>query len=275
MTTETTETTESTRDLDPGHPLLPGLLAWELLGGGSHCESWLAWSEDLWSPVVVKLPRPAEVHDADVWEDLVLEARAHARIRHPGFQRLWLAELEADVPHLVLEYVEGPSLATLHDQAALTVPDVVLLALQMASSLRHLHRHHLVHLDVKPGNAVVRNGRAVLLDLGSVTPAGRVFGGLDAPGTTAYMAPELLDEGVVTTAADVFALGSTLGELLEAAPALPGVDALVARMTDPRPEARPEVDEVLVVLHAELASAGSSPWPDWADPARPWSTTTR
>ncbi len=107
------DTVESSRELAPGEPLLPGLLAWELLGGGSHCESWLAWSEDLWSPVVVKLPRPDEVSDAGVWEDLLLEVRAHEGVRHPGFQRLWRAELEAEVPHLVLEYVEGPSLATL------------------------------------------------------------------------------------------------------------------------------------------------------------------
>jgi serine/threonine protein kinase len=268
MRSETTLQPESQRELDPGLPLVPGLRAWQPLGGGSHCEAWLAWSDDLWSPVVVKLPRPAEVQDADVWEDLLLEARAHDKVRHPGFQRLWWAELEAPVPHLVLEYVEGPSLATLHEDAALTVPDVLLLGLQLASSLRYLHRHHLVHLDVKPGNAVVRNGRAVLLDLGSVTPAGRVFGHLDAPGTTAYMAPELLDEGVVTAAADVFALGTTLRELLAKAPPLPRIDDLLGGMTDPRPEARPDANEVLAVLHAELTSVGSSLWPEWADPAR-------
>ena len=55
----TTDTLEPARTLLSGEQLLPGLVAWELLGGGSHCESWLAWSDDLWSPVVVKLPRPA------------------------------------------------------------------------------------------------------------------------------------------------------------------------------------------------------------------------
>ena len=267
-TTVEQERTESRRELEPGSPLLPGLRAWQPLGGGNHCEAWLAWSEDLWSPVVVKLPRPEEVNDAGVWEDLLLEARAHEGVRHPGFQRLWWSELEAEVPHLVLEYVEGPSLATLHADAALTVPDVLLLGLQLASSLRHLHRHRLVHLDVKPGNAVVRNGRAILLDLGSVTPSGRVFGQHDAPGTTAYMAPELLDDGVVSPASDVFALGTTLRELLEKAPPLPVVDGLLDRMTGPLAAERPRDDEVLAVLHAELASVGSSLWPAWADPAR-------
>ena len=143
-----TDTEESWRDLAPGEPLLPGLLAWQLLGGGTHCESWLAWSTDLWSPVVVKLPRPDEVDDAGVWEDLLLEARAHERARIPASSGSGGPSSRRPVPHLVLEYVEGPSLGTLHEQAALTVPDVVLLALQLASSLRHLHRHRLAHLDV-------------------------------------------------------------------------------------------------------------------------------
>ncbi len=121
---------------------------------------------------------------------------------------------------------------------------------------------------MKPGNAVVRQGRAVLLDLGALTPAGRVYGRHDAPGTTAYMSPELLDDGVVSPAGDVFALGVTLRELLEKAPALPVVDDLLDRMTSPQAADRPTDDEVLAVLHAELASVGSSLWPEWADPAR-------
>jgi serine/threonine protein kinase len=265
MSTDAAEahTFESGRELGAGDRLLPGLLAWELLGGGNHCESWLAWSEDLWSPVVVKLPRPDEVSDAGVWEDLLLETRAHQGVGHPGFQRLWRAELEAEVPHLVLEYVEGPTLDSLHEQSVLTVPDVLLLGLQLAASLRHLHRHRLVHLDVKPGNAVVRQGRVVLLDLGALTPAGRVYVH-DAPGTTTYMPPELLEDGVVTPGCDVFALGVTLRELLEAAPTLPVVDELLDQMTGSDAAARPGDDEVLQVLHGELAESGSSLWPSWA-----------
>ena len=258
------DTEESWRDLAPGDPLLPGLLAWQLLGGGTHCESWLAWSIDLWSPVVVKLPRPDEVDDAGVWEDLLLEAHAHRSVAHPGLQRLWRAELDAPVPHLVLEYVEGPSLGTLHEERTLTVPDVVLVALQVASSLRHLHRQRLAHLDVKPGNAVIRHGRAVLLDLGALTPVGRVYGGQGAPGTTAYMPPELLEDGRVTPAADVFALGTTMRQLLAPAPPTPALDDLVARMTSSTPTDRPDDDELLVLLHRQLDAVGSSLWPGWA-----------
>ena len=78
------------------------------------------------------------------------------------------------------------------------------------------------------------------------------------------MPPELLDDGVVTPASDVFALGGTLRELLEEAPPLARVDDLLDRMTSADPARRPDDDEVLRVLHDHLAEVGSSLWPDWA-----------
>lgn len=258
------EPQESTHAVPAGAPLLPGLLAWQLLGGGAHCETWLCWSTGLWSPVAVKLPRPVEVRDADVWRDLLVESAAHARVQHPGFQRLWSSDLVGPVPHLVLEYVEGPSLATLHDQGALTVPDVVLLGLQLASSLRHLHRRGLVHLDVKPSNVVVREGRAVLLDLGSVTPVGRRFPPDDAPGTPGYLSPELHHTGEVGVATDVFALGTTLRELLGRGTVPPALRGLLGRMTSADPTRRPDDDTVLVGLQAALPPDSPGLWPGWA-----------
>jgi serine/threonine protein kinase len=219
---------------------------------------------DLWTPVSVKLPRPAEVQDADVWQDLMVEAHAHAQVDHPGFQRLWKAGLEEEVPHLVLEYVEGPSLATLLDQRVLTSPDVMLLGLQLASSQRYLHRRGLVHLDVKPSNVVVREGRAVLLDLGILTPAGRLYPEGDAPGTPAYMSPELVDRGEVSAGADVFALGTTLRELLAGQVPTPGMQHLLTRMTSADPSHRPDDDAVLHGIQAELDGDSPGLWPAWA-----------
>ena len=104
----------------------------------------------------------------------------------------------------------------------------------------------------------------MLLDLGALTPVGRVYGGQGAPGTTAYMPPELLDDGVVTPAADVFALGTTMRGLLATAPPAQALDDLVARMTSPTATDRPDDDELLVLLHRQLDAVGSSLWPGWA-----------
>ena len=121
---------------------------------------------------------------------------------------------------------------------------------------------------MKPGNAVVRQGRAVLLDLGSLTPLGRVYGRHDAPGTTAYMSPELLDDGVVSPAGDVFALGVTLSELLEKAPALPVVDDLLDRMTSPQPADRPDGRRGARRAARRAGVRRFVPVACWADPAR-------
>lgn len=249
---------------EKGSPLLPGLLAWELLGAGASCETWLCWSTALWCPVAVKLPALAEVRDADVTADLRAEAVNHELVRHPGFQRLWSSDCVGPVPHLVLEYVEGPTAATLHDQGALTAADVVLLGLQLLSSLRHLHRLGLVHLDVKATNVVVREGRAVLLDLGLLTPAGRVFAGDEAPGTPGHVAPELVATGAVGCAADVYSLGVTLRGLLARLRVDAAVGSVVDRMTAADPAERPDADAALRALHAALPAGSPGLWPSWA-----------
>ena len=166
------------------------------------------------------------------------------------------------MPHLVLEYVEGPSLATLHDESALTVPDVVMVGLQLASSLRHLHRRRLVHLDVKPGNVVVRHGRAVLIDLGSAHP-GR-------PGLRA--ARRTRDDRVHAAGAARRRCGHRGRRRLrprhhDARAARDGASRGGSRRPagpddEQRSRGQTGDDEVLAVLHAELVDVGSSLWPD-------------
>lgn len=250
-----------------GQALLPGLLAWERLSAGHRIDTWLCWSSERWCPVVVKLAATApDAADVDVTPELRDEASNLELVGHPGFPRLWHAGWSAATPHLVLEYVEGPNAATLHAEQALTWPDVVLLGTQLAGSLRYLHRRGLVHLDVKPANVAVREGRAVLLDLGSLTPVGRAYPRGDAPCTPGYAAPEVVDLRPVTPAADVHGLGAALVELCEGLGAPPGVGALLRRMTDRDPSRRPATTEVLVSLAEALPAGSPAAWPVWASP---------
>jgi eukaryotic-like serine/threonine-protein kinase len=152
--------------LEPGQELAPGLAAWALLGGGPRCQTWLAWDLERWGPVAVKLPHPHELGRGKAEAALARELAALQGLAHPGLQRLLDARLEASPPHLVFEYVEGPTLAAaLHDQV-FDLVDVLLIGTQVATTLRYLHGRGLVHLDIKPGNTVLREGRAVLIDLG-------------------------------------------------------------------------------------------------------------
>jgi serine/threonine protein kinase len=255
--------TESSWDVRPGEPLLPGLLAWERLGDGAHCETWLAWSEPRWSAVAVKLPRPEEQYDADVRHDLVLESWARERVDHPGVQRMWEARLQDPVPHLVLEYVEGPTIESYVGRGKLTVADVLLVGLQVVAALRHIHLRGLVHLDVKPGNLVLRDGRPVLLDLGIATAAGGCFPVDDAPGTPAYLAPEVAAGDPVSAAADTYALGVSMRDLMPHGQD-GAVGDLLAAMCSARPEARPDDDALLLAMHEALPDGSTTLWPDWA-----------
>src|SRR5947209_4162879 len=92
-----------------GDQLGAGLLAWERLGDGRRCETWLCWCTHRWVPVVVKLPRPGSLGER-TFAALAREAHAVGSLAHPGIQRLLEARLDAPVPLLVFEYIEGPTL---------------------------------------------------------------------------------------------------------------------------------------------------------------------
>jgi eukaryotic-like serine/threonine-protein kinase len=216
----------------PGHQLVPGLLAWALLGDGRRCETWLAWDLGRWCPVAVKLPRPAPAsrsarphRPSRVVAALVAEAEAATAIAHPGVRRLLEARIDQPLPHLVFEYVEGPTLDdALAEDGPFHPTDVLLLGMQLAAALGHLHGRGLVHLDVKPGNAVLRDGRPVLIDLGLVQPVGQPPAGGHRRGSPPWMAPEQVRRQPASPGMDLFALGAVLFELATGSQAFEPVD---------------------------------------------------
>jgi serine/threonine protein kinase len=201
-----------------GEELVPGARAWALLGDGRRCETWLAWSRNHWTAVAIKLPRPGEINQRSR-RALAREANAVLPLAHPSIQRLLEARLEDPVPHLVFEYVEGPTLACLlDDRGALPPGDVVRLGLQIGAALHYLHELRIAHLDVKPQNVAIRDGRAVLLDFDLARPFGERERGSRPDsrgrprGSPPYMAPEQVRRAPASAAMDLFALGATLYE---------------------------------------------------------------
>jgi eukaryotic-like serine/threonine-protein kinase len=255
--------------LAPGEPLLPGLLAWTQLGDGVRRETWLAWSARHWTAVAVKLPRPGLVGDPRVRATLRREAELMRRVCHPAFQRL-LHDGSADpVPHLVLEYVEGPSLDMVLDDGTLGPADLVLLGMHLGAALHYLHGAGLVHRDLKPENLVLRDGRPVVLDLGLAQP-------IDTPGraqgTDGYIAPEQERGEAAAPAIDLFATGKVLieaatGDIDGDTSGLPaGLVELLRRLVDPDAATRPPCAAALMIeLRALLPEDGETPWPAWLD----------
>src|SRR4051794_6423781 len=184
------------------------------LGAGGFGVVWQAWDERLEREVAVKaVPREA---DDDRPER---EARAAARLNHPGIVALY--ELAADDEHvyLVSELVHGSTLADLIQGRALSDRDVARVGAALCEALEHAHARGVIHRDVKPGNVMVvadssARGFAKLTDFGvaHVATGDPLTRTGDVVGTLAYMAPEQAEGKRPTPASDVYALALTLYE---------------------------------------------------------------
>jgi serine/threonine protein kinase len=193
---------------------------------------------------------------------------------------------------LVFEYAEGPTLAmSLDDEGPLHPGDVGRLGLQLAGVLLYLHGVGIAHLDVKPSNICLVDGRPMLLDFDAACPIGRRRP-RDAPiGSPPYMAPEQFRDDQVTAQSDLFALGAVLYEAASgqcpynpeetsdgwtvpqeqgAPPAsdaarLPGPLAdVIDRLLEPRPDRRPaDARSVLTALARSLPPGEEGVWPPW------------
>ncbi len=213
-------------ELAEGDEIVPGRYALRPIGGGWDYEVLLAWDSHRYALVVLKLLRPHLVHDEHTLRALAREAALLERLAHPVVVRGFDAVLDGDRPHLVLEHLEGPTLArTIRRDGPLALEQLVPLAFQLASALHYLANEDVVHLDVKPGN-VILGAPPRLIDL-SVARSVRDAAALRTPvGTDPYMAPEQCDPSVapIGPAADVYGLGATLYQ------------AVTGRVPFPRPK---------------------------------------
>ncbi|HVM64992.1 MAG TPA: serine/threonine-protein kinase, partial [Acidimicrobiales bacterium] len=145
------------------------------------------------------------------------EARLLANLDHPGLVRVFDAVERDAGAVLVMQLVDGPSLASLLAQGSLGEQEVRSAAAQIAECLAYLHAQGAVHRDVKPANILMGTGdRAYLADFGiaRLLDATRLTATGQAIGTLAYMAPEQLSGATVGTGADVYSLGLVLLEAL-------------------------------------------------------------
>lgn len=195
--------------LPRGSELLPGYVVLERIAVGRRLETYDAWDLDRDCRCIVKLVRADRRDEADVIEGLRSEGEIVTTLAHPHLLRGFL--LSDDPPAVVLELLTGSTLAATIDEGRLTVPDCATLGLQLTSVLGYLHRHNWLHLDVKPANVIVQDGRAILIDL---SLAGHPGTGRSGAGTRGYIAPEQAIGRGLAPATDVFALGITMWEAL-------------------------------------------------------------
>jgi eukaryotic-like serine/threonine-protein kinase len=189
----------------------------ELLATGGMGEVWAAHDLLLDRPVAVKVLGGALAGDGRAAERLRREARAAGRLEHPSIARVLDLGEHDGRPYLVMELLEGESLATRIDRAGPMPPDeAARVVAAVADALEAAHAAGVVHRDVKPGNVFLTSaGEVKVLDFGiawCAHDAALTTGEL--LGTAAYLAPERVLGHRATPAADIYALGVVLYELL-------------------------------------------------------------
>ena len=216
------EERRDTWEMQEGDEIAPGLIALQLLGGGTRYEAFLAFDEQLHHATVAKMLRPHLIEDEGALRAFRDEAQLLASLNHPAIARLLRAAIDHERPHILLEFVEGPRLSTLIRRGHLETEQAASLAVEVASALHYLHGLGVVHLDVKPKNLIM-GAPPRLIDL-SIARSLETAASLRIPvGTDAYMAPEQCrpEQGLVGSAADIWGLGATLHEALRGEPAFP------------------------------------------------------
>ena len=254
------------------------------IAAGGVGQVWKAVDLLLSRPVAVKVLRPEYADHPETLERFRKEARHAGALSNPHVAQVFDYGPAGPgwPPYLVMEFVDGPSLADMLVVDPVEPAFALDVIAQAADGLSAAHRAGLVHRDVKPGNLLIGpEGQVKVTDFGIAHAAGQapVTGPNLVMGTTQYMAPERIAGGPGTPASDLYALGIVLHECLTGIPPFEGapadvmaahlylplpplpdgvpaeLDALVARLTAKDPAARMSDARELSVTAAGLRDA--------------------
>jgi Tol biopolymer transport system component len=219
-------------------PLQPGtrLGPYEIvspLGVGGMGEVYRATDTNLKRTVAVKVLPESVAGDADRLARFQREAEVLASLNHPNIAHIHGLEKSAGATALVMELVEGPTLADRFAQGAIPVSEALPIAKQIAEALEAAHEQGIINRDLKPANIKVReDGTVKVLDFGlakAMEPTGVALPSVSQPptittpvmtqagmilGTAAYMSPEQARGATVDKRADLWAFGVVLWEML-------------------------------------------------------------
>ncbi|GAA4092065.1 serine/threonine-protein kinase [Actinomadura miaoliensis] len=231
-----------------GHLLADRYRLDEVVGRGGMGTVWRAYDVTLDREVAIKevvLPPGLSPAERDVlYERTFREARASARLNHPGVVTVHDVVQESGRPWIVMELVRARSLQDLIERAPLEPRRVAEIGLQTLSALRAAHEKGILHRDVKPSNVLITDsGRVVLTDFGiaqaegdsTLTQTGLVMG------SPAYIPPERARGERAVPASDLWALGATLYAAVEGRSPYERSDAmssLAAALSEPVPPSR-------------------------------------
>ncbi len=231
------------------------------IAAGAVGEVWQATDLVLSRPVAVKRLRDGYAGQAEAMARFRAEARHAGALSHPGIAQVYDYG-EADPPSppfLVMEFVDGPSLAGLLDGGPLAPGDAMDVLAQVAAGLAAAHAAGLVHRDIKPANLLVApDGQVKITDFGIAHAAGsaQLTGTGTMVGTPSYLAPERAAGASATPASDLYSLGVVGYECLAGQPPFQGtpMEVVAACQSAPVPPLPAAVPAAVAALVMELTA---------------------
>ncbi len=198
------------------------------LGAGGMGEVYLALDTKLDRKVAIKVIRADSLAGEQLKKRLLREAQAAAKLDHPNICAIYDVNEVGSLTFIVMQYIEGETLAENMDREPLTLSAALALAEQAAEGLAEAHAHGIVHRDIKPQNMMLTpRGQLKILDFGlakqihskdSVDNEAPTAQLLSTPGhvigTMPYMSPEQVQGEPLTASSDMFSLGVTFYEML-------------------------------------------------------------
>lgn len=203
-------------------PLFPQLEIIALIGQGGMGAVYRARQPSLDRVVALKILPPRAGNEAGFAERFMREARALARLSHPGIVAVHDFGRAGDFHYFVMEFVDGVTLRHLLTTARPTPAESLAIVPQICEALQYAHDRGIVHRDIKPENILIdRAGRVKIADFGLAKLIGgeaadwSITGAHDVVGTPHYMAPEQVEQPLaVDHRADIYSLGVVFYQLL-------------------------------------------------------------
>ncbi len=231
------------------------------IASGAAGEVWRATDLVLSRPVAVKRLREGYAGQPEAMQRFRAEARHAGALSHPGIAQVYDYG-EADPPSppfLVMEFVDGPSLAGLLDGGPLDPADAMDVLAQVAAGLAAAHTAGLVHRDIKPANLLVApDGQVKITDFGIAHAAGsaQLTRTGTMVGTPSYLAPERAAGASATPASDLYSLGVVGYECLAGQPPFRGtpMEVVAACQSAPLPPLPATVPAEVAALVMELTA---------------------
>jgi len=276
--------------LTPGTRLGPYEITAQL-GAGGMGEVYKATDTRLGRTVAVKVLPDRVAADPALQARFEREARALSSLNHPHICTIHDVGREQGVSFLVMEYLEGETLAERISRGALPIDRALRHAVEIGDALDKAHRQGIVHRDLKPGNVMLTKAGAKLLDFGlaKLQPTPPPVTGLTAAptvstpltgqgsivGTFQYMAPEQLEGREADARTDIFAFGALLYEMVTGRKAFQGqsqasliaaiLERQPAQLVDLQPLSPPALERV---VEGCLAKSPDDRWQSAHDVAR-------